>query len=234
MLVKKHRILLVEDDKNLGLVTKDYLETEGFEVDLIEDGKKGLESADKRNYDLLLLDVMLPKTDGFTISKTMRDRGNDTPIIFLTAKNMQEDKIKGLRLGADDYITKPFSPEELILRIEAILRRTASLNSHAEAKPKQAYQIGSYVFDYVNQRLTHPEEDRVLTRKEADLLNVLCRNMNNLVKREDALKSIWGENDYFMGRSMDVYIAKLRKFLKSDPSVSITNVHNSGFKLEVV
>lgn len=226
----KADILLVEDDQNLGFMLKDYLEMEGFKVNLQKNGQAGLESFQKEDFDLCILDVMMPLKDGFDLAKEIKAMSVDTPFIFLTAKDMEQDRISGLKLGAEDYITKPFSTEELKLRMELILRRTSgNLNSSG----KEIYPIGSYAFDYNNQVLKYGEEEKRLTKKEALVLRLLCRNVNQLVRREVALKNIWGADDYFMGRSMDVYIAKLRSYLKKDDKVSIINVHGTGFKLEV-
>ncbi len=225
----KGTILLVEDDKNLGIVIRDFLEFSGFQVILKEDGKAGLNEFTKGTYDLVLLDIMLPLLDGFTVAEEIRKTDCETPIIFLTARSMKEDKLKGFRIGGDDYITKPFSTEELKLRINAILRR-----ARRSAEQKSAvYTIGRYTFDYSNHLLSLAQDERQLTKREAELLRLLCLNMNNVLRRDLALKTIWGEDDYFMGRSMDVYITKLRKMLGGDPSVSIVNIHNTGFRLEV-
>ena len=180
-------------------------------------------------YDLILLDIMLPLLDGFSVAEEIRKSDCETPIIFLTAKNLKEDKLRGFRIGGDDYITKPFSTEELKLRIDAILRRA---RRNPENK-SSIYTIGRYTFDYTNHILSLAKEERQLTKREAELLRLLCLNMNNVLRRDQALKTIWGEDDYFMGRSMDVYITKLRKMLGGDPSVSIVNIHNTGFRLEV-
>lgn len=225
---KKATILLVEDDKNLGIVISDFLEMSDYQVILRENGKDGLDAFKSGNYNLILLDVMLPLMDGFTVAEEIRKVDCEVPIIFITAKALKEDKIKGFRTGADDYLTKPFSTEELKLRINAILRRVKR-NSDPGVN---SFAIGNYKFDYANHLLSSPQGEKQLTRREAELLRLLCLNMNNLLRREVALKSIWGEDDYFMGRSMDVYIAKLRKMLSQDPAVSIVNVHNTGFRLE--
>ena len=222
-------ILLVEDDKNLGIVIRDFLEISGFQVVLKEDGKLGLNEFRNGSYDLILLDIMLPLLDGFSVAEEIRKSDCETPIIFLTAKNLKEDKLRGFRIGGDDYITKPFSTEELKLRIDAILRRARRNPEHKSA----VYAIGQYTFDYSNHLLSLAKEERQLTKREAELLRLLCLNMNNVLRRDQALKTIWGEDDYFMGRSMDVYITKLRKMLGGDPSVSIVNIHNTGFRLEV-
>jgi DNA-binding response OmpR family regulator len=228
----KAHILLVEDDKNLGFVIKDFLSESGFTVDLAENGVIALSKFNAMSFDLCLIDVMLPLKDGFTLGEDIRLKNKQVPIIFLTARSMKEDKIKGFKIGADDYITKPFSTEELLLRIEAILRRTQNNIQNAVVE-KEIYKIGNFVFDYSNQNIIINNEKQNLTRKEADVLRLLCINKNQLVRRDFALKLIWGEDDYFMGRSMDVYITKLRKILKDDESVSIQNIHRTGFKLEV-
>jgi DNA-binding response OmpR family regulator len=227
----KGNILLVEDDKNLGFILTDFLGMSGYQVEHAENGVAGLEIFRIGKFDLCILDVMMPLKDGFTLAREIRAMNENMPIIFLTAKTMKEDKIIGFKIGADDYITKPFSTEELNLRIEAILRRTR-LSILGSDQPA-VYQIGSYTFDYSNQLLTGPETERRLTKKEAEVLRLLCINKNKLLRREIALRMIWGEDDYFMGRSMDVYITKLRKFLARDPKVNITNIHRTGFMLEV-
>ena len=228
---KTAKILLVEDDTNLGIVLSDFLEICNYEVVLATDGIAGMEFFRNGDFDLCLLDVMLPFKDGFTIAEEIRSRNQEIPIIFLTAKNMEKDKIRGLKAGADDYITKPFSTEELSLRIEAILRR--SKYSILKSDLPVVFTIGNYNFDYNNHILKSPKTEVRLTRKEAEVLRLLSINMNKMVRREIALKNIWGEDDYFMGRSMDVYITKLRKFLSGDPNVSIVNIPRTGFKLEV-
>jgi DNA-binding response OmpR family regulator len=219
----------VEDDKNLGIVTRDFLEMSDYEVVLKENGQEGLTEFSCSVYDLVLLDIMLPLMDGFTVAQEIRKKDCDTPIIFITAKVMNDDKLKGFRIGADDYITKPFSTEELKLRISAILRRTQNKTENTG----KVFSIGKYTFDYANHLLSSSSGERRLTKREAELLHLLCLNMNTILRRDIALKTIWGEDDYFMGRSMDVYITKLRKLLGTDPAVSIVNIHNTGFKLEV-
>lgn len=226
----KADILLVEDDQNLGFMLKDYLEMEGFRVNLQKDGQSGLVTFSKNKFDLCILDVMMPVRDGFDLAREIKEKNPDTPFIFLTAKDMEQDRIKGLKIGAEDYITKPFSTEELKLRIEIILRRSTGNGSN---NTREEYKIGSYIFDYKNQLLKLGSEEKRLTKKESLVLRLLCNNINQLVRRETALKSIWGADDYFMGRSMDVYIAKLRSYLKKDDKVNIINVHGTGFKLEV-
>ncbi len=227
----KANILLVEDDKNLAFVLTDYLSISGYNIQHAEDGFAGLELFKNGKFDICILDVMMPLKDGFTLAEEIRVINETVPIIFLTAKTMKEDKIRGFKTGGDDYLTKPFSTEELSLRIEAILRRTrySLLNGEKET----VYSLGKYTFDYSNQILKGPSGEKRLTKKEAEVLRLLCINKNKILRREIALKMIWGEDDYFMGRSMDVYITKLRKFLSEDPAVSITNIHRTGFMLEV-
>ena len=230
--MKNHHvnILLVEDDENLGFMLRDYLQMEGYQVSLKKDGRSGLQALKEQKYDLCILDVMLPVQDGFSMALEIRQTYSDIPFIFLTAKALEEDRIKGLKLGADDYITKPFSTEELKLRLENILKRRGPDDTITQ---QEEYRIGNYIFDFANQVLKLQKEEKRLTKKEAQLLRLLCQNMNTLVRRETALTAIWGADDYFMGRSMDVYIAKLRRYLNADPRVTITNVHGTGFKLEV-
>jgi DNA-binding response OmpR family regulator len=228
--MENKKILLVEDDLNLGIVLKDFLEMEGYAVLHCEDGKSGLKAVKEDDFHLAILDIMLPYIDGFTLADYIRKKNRKIPLIFLTAKSLKEDKIKGFKKGADDYITKPFSTEELILRINAVLRRTNNEDIFDES---EIYRLGSYEFNYSEQLLKHTSKEKTLTKKEADVLRLLCQYKNKLLKREIALTEIWGENDYFMGRSMDVYISKLRKMLKDDPRISIINVHNTGFKLTV-
>ncbi len=225
-------ILFVEDDPNLSMIVMDYLEMSGYNVDHAPDGDKGLDLFRKNKYDLIILDIMMPKKDGFTTAKEIRENNSEIPIIFVTAKTLKEDRIKGFQLGGDDYLTKPFSTEELDLRIQAILKRSMPAE-HAKKILNPEIEIGEFIFDSSNLILKYGNSERVLTRKESGLLKLLCQNMNNLVPREVAMESVWGENDYFIGRSMDVFIAKLRKYLKPDPNVKINNVHGIGFKLEV-
>lgn len=229
---KKASILLVEDDPNLSLVVQDYLEIIGYNTNICINGEEGYEEFIKGNYDLVILDVMMPKKDGFTLATDIRKIDTQTPIIFLTAKSLKEDRIRGFQSGCDDYISKPFSTEELSLRIEAILRRCLPRSKSAK-NLLQKFKIGEYTFDYKNMNLTIGEQEKSLTRKESSLLKLLCEHKNNLLTREKALKVVWGNDDYFIGRSMDVFITKLRKHLKEDPAISITNVHGSGFKLEI-
>lgn len=223
-------ILLAEDDPNLSILLKDFLEIMGYRVILCQDGKSALENFSEE-IDLCIFDVMMPQKDGFTLAKEIRARDPYKPIIFLTAKTLQEDRIKGFMLGCDDYLTKPFSTEELHYRIQAILRR---INHKEAAEDFRVTTIGEYTFDTLNMNLRFRDEEPVsLTRKECELLQVLCQNRNKLLPREFVLKKIWGTDDYFIGRSMDVFITKLRKHLRHDPDISITNVHGVGFRLEV-
>lgn len=227
------RILFVEDDANLSMILQDYLEMIGYSVNRARDGEEGLKYFLSGTYDLLILDVMMPKKDGFSLAEDVRERNQTIPIIFLTAKSLKEDRIKGFNYGCDDYITKPFSTEELSLRIKAILKRCAISGMNDQQNDADSFTLGKFEFDSENMVLECGDEIRNLTRKEAGLLKLLCLNKNNLLAREVALETIWGDTDYFIGRSMDVFIAKLRKYLKADPDVKITNVHGIGFKLEV-
>jgi two-component system, OmpR family, response regulator len=225
----KYRILLAEDDPNLGTVLKDSFELDDNYVELYNDGEKAWKAFNKDDFDICILDVMMPVKDGFTLAKEIRKVDKTIPIIFLTAKSMQEDKIEGLKIGADDYITKPFSFEELNLRVNAIMRRveTAYMPDENQAE----YKIGLYVFNDAERTLKLGSSEQKLTTKEADLLKLLAYNANKVLDREIALKSIWGNDNYFTGRSMDVYITKLRKYLKEDENIEIVNIHGKGFKL---
>jgi two-component system, OmpR family, response regulator len=225
---QKIKLLLAEDDENLGLLLKEYLIAKGFEADLYPDGEAAYKGFMKEHYDICILDIMMPKKDGFALAKDIRIINTDIPIIFLTAKTLKDDVIEGFKLGADDYITKPFSMEELIFRIEAILRRT-SLESQSSSQ--QVFTLGKYTFDTRKQTLSDEKESVKLTTKESDLLKLLCQNANKVLERNYALKSIWIDDNYFNARSMDVYITKLRKHLKDEPSVEIINVHGKGYKL---
>ena len=227
----KTRILLVEDDANLSMVLKDYLEMLGYDAVLRNDGVAGLEAFKEFDFGLCILDVMMPKKDGFQLAKEIREINQNIPLIFLTAKTLKDDRITGFKIGCDDYITKPFSTEELSLRINAILKRCEV--QYSQQKQPDVYQLGTITFDHKNMLLIHDGKEYTLTRKEAALLSLLAANKNQLVEREYALEKIWGSSDYFIGRSMDVFIAKLRKLLKMDPNIQITNVHGTGFKLEV-
>ncbi len=229
---KKAKLLLAEDDENLGLLLKEYLIAKGFDTDLYGDGEVAYAGFKKHDYDLCILDIMMPKKDGITVARDIRILNQDVPIIFLTAKNLKEDILEGFRTGADDYITKPFSMEELIFRIEAILRRTSQ---DGKVGAEQAiYKLGRYTFDPRKQVLLDQGEETVkLTTKESELLRLLCNNANKVLERNFALKTIWIDDNYFNARSMDVYITKLRKHLKDEPSVEIINVHGKGYKLVI-
>jgi DNA-binding response OmpR family regulator len=223
----KTKVLLAEDDENLGVLLKEYLKVKNYDTDLYADGDVAFKGfRDKGNYDICILDVMMPIKDGYTLAKEIRQMSPNIPIIFLTAKSMKEDIVEGFSSGADDYMTKPFNIEELILRIEAVLRRSGAGDSS-----QTSYKIGNYTFNAIKQILTLGEEEQKLTSKEADLLRYLCVNRNGVLDRNFALRTIWNDDSYFNARSMDVYITKLRKFLKDDPSVQIINVRGKGFKL---
>lgn len=222
-------ILLVEDDFNLGLVVQDLLKLEGYTVHLARDGKEGLQRFNSARYDLCLLDVMLPAKDGFTLAEDIRKINADVPIVFLTAKGMPTDKVKGFKTGADDYITKPFENDELLLRIKAILRRSGA--SPADAAPTE-YRIGTYTYNPSGYMLCINQRCTKLTRKEADLLKLLCEHKNKVIERDLIANMVWGDDSYFVGRSMDVFITRLRKHLADDPAVAIENVHGVGFRLK--
>lgn len=226
--MKNKRILFVEDDLNLGFVVKDQLQAEGFQVDWEKEGRSGLKLALNDNYDLAILDVMLPQMSGFEIAEELVEVKPDLPFLFLTAKSMIADKVKGLKLG-QDYLTKPFEFEELIVRIKNILERQ-QINQKSD---QVEFEIGSYTFDYINQYLERGESKQKLTKKQADLLRLLCLHKNEVMPRDLALNAIWGNNDYFNGRSMDVFISKIRKYLKADENIQIINIHGVGFKLAV-
>jgi len=223
------KILLVEDDNNLGTIIKEYLYVKGFEVTHCLNGEEGLNIFKPDEFDLCIIDIMMPKMDGFTMAKKIRNI-DSTPFIFLTARSMLNDKIEGFNLGADDYITKPFSMEELILRINAILKRSKRTE---DEKKKDEFKIGIYTFNHRKQVLYFKNKEQKLTSKETELLKLLCENKNNLLERSAALLKIWKNESYFTSRSMDVYIAKLRRYLKYDPKIQIINIHGTGFKLLV-
>ena len=226
--MKKVSILLAEDDPNLGQLLKNYLIARDYEATLVTDGARAKDLFRKEKYQLCLLDVMMPELDGFALAREIRELDPHIPIIFLTAKNLKEDVIEGFKSGADDYLTKPFSMEELIYRIEAILRRSSKRSTEASAG---FYEIGKYSFDVTKQLLTFNEQSRKLTTKESELLNLLCRHRNEVLERNFALRSIWIDDNYFNARSMDVYITKLRKYLNRDENVQILNIHGKGYKL---
>ncbi len=232
----KPSILLVEDDQNFGDVLKSYLEMNDFEITLRTDGEKGKIAFDNGEFDLCIFDVMMPKKDGFTLAKEIRETDKRTPIIFLTAKTMNEDIVRGLKLGADDYITKPFNSEELLLRVHAILKR--SQNGGLEDEDNRTeFEFGSFTFDFPLRRLIYDDGEKVdeskLSPKEAQLLRLFCLNLNNVLTRSEALTKIWGEDNYFTARSMDVFVTKLRKYLKIDENIEIVNIHGNGFQLLV-
>ncbi len=229
---KKHKahLLYVEDDEALSFVTKDNLELAGYKITYAADGQEALKLFKKGNYDLAILDVMLPFVDGFEVAKKIRAKNVLIPIIFLTAKSLKEDKLHGLRIGGDDYLTKPFNMEELLLKIEIFLRRSLSPVLHSDG---EVIKLRSYTFDYNNLLVRHGEEESSLTQKEADLLMFFSKHQNQLVKRSDILLALWGEDDYFLGRSMDVFITRLRKYLKKDEGIKIENVRGVGFRFLV-
>lgn len=227
----KTRVLLVEDDPSLGTLLEEYLNAKGFETKLADDGNKGYDTFCKGTFDLLLLDVMMPHKDGITLAKEIRLNDKNVPIIFLTAKSMKEDTIEGFNAGGDDYITKPFSMEELMVRINAVLRR--SNKNRSQDTDESSFSIGKYSFNSEKQLLLHNATEQKLTTKESQLLRLLCVHKNDVLDRNFALKTIWHDDNYFNGRSMDVYIAKLRKYLKDDSKVEIINIHGKGFKLLV-
>ena len=224
---QKTKILVCEDDENLGMLLREYLRIKNYDVDLFPDGELGFKAFSREKYDLCILDVMMPKKDGFTLAQDIRALNNSVPIIFLSAKSLKEDVLEGFRSGADDYMTKPFNMEELIFRIEAILKRTNSQKERAQT----SFEFGKFTFDAKCKELVFEDEIMHLTTKETDLLMLLARNGTNVLERNYALKTIWIDDNYFNARSMDVYITKLRKKLQKDPTVQILNVHGKGYKL---
>jgi DNA-binding response OmpR family regulator len=226
---KKQRILLCEDEESLGMLLREYLQAKGFDAELYLDGEAGYRAFTRGQYDMCLLDVMMPKMDGIALAKEIRLLNQDIPIIFLTAKNLKDDILDGFKAGADDYLTKPFSMDELVCRMEAIMRRVKGKVQKAQT----VYQLGNYTFDSQRQLLTCADSTAKLTTKESELLALLCAHSNQVLERELALKTIWIDDNYFNARSMDVYITKLRKHLKSDPRIEINNVHGKGYRLIV-
>ena len=224
---EKLRILLCEDDENLGMLLREYLQAKGYNADLYADGESGYKAFLKGKYDICVLDIMMPKKDGFQLAQEIRTINSDVPVIFLTAKALKEDILEGFKIGADDYITKPFSMEELVLRIEAILRRVKG----KKGKEVTVYKIGKFTFDTQRQVLILGDEQTKLTTKESELLTLLCIHVNDVLERDLALKTIWMDDNYFNARSMDVYITKLRKLLRADPEIEINNVHGRGYRL---
>ncbi len=230
-------ILLIEDDPNFGDVLRSYLEMNDYQVTLAQDGVLGLEAFRKQAYDLVVLDVMMPRKDGFTVAREIREKNQEVPLIFLTAKTMKEDILQGFKIGADDYITKPFNSEELLYRVQAVLKRT---NKHLDPREQQReFSIGRYHFDHTTRILTFQdakpgeESEWKLSPKESDLLRLFCLHVNDVLPRSEALTKIWNEDTYFTARSMDVFITKLRKYLSKDPAIEIVNIHGNGFQLLV-
>ena len=222
----KAKILLAEDDQALGFVITDNLQRQNFDVCWCKDGSEAFEKYQTENIDICLLDVMLPGKDGFSLAEEIRKHNQQVPILMLTARNMQEDRINGFQKGADDYIVKPFSMEELLLRIDVFLKRS-NVNYNSQVK----FNLGKFIFDFGGLELTSDSHTKILTQKEAELLRLLCQNQNKILKREVILRSIWGDDDYFMGRSLDVFISRLRKYVKDDPTIEIQNYPRVGFKL---
>lgn len=224
---EKIKILLCEDDENLGMLLREFLQAKGFNADLYPDGEKGYKAFLKGKYDICVLDVMMPRKDGFTLAQEIRNVNSEVPIVFLTAKNLKDDILEGFKIGADDYITKPFSMEELVVRIDAILRRVKGKKD----REVTLFRIGKFTFDTQKQVLVSEDSTQKLTTKESELLALLCSHVNDILERNYALKTIWVDDNYFNARSMDVYITKLRKLLKSDPAIEIINIHGKGYKL---
>ena len=223
----KVKVLLAEDDNNLGMLLESYIKAKGFDVDLARDGKQALEKFNEGNYHFCILDVMMPEMDGFTVAKEIRAIDKKVPILFLTAKAMKEDKLEAFSIGGDDYMTKPFSMEELVARIEAILKRSSGGVEILD----DTFSIGRFSFNPMKRIINIDGEEHRLTTKESQLLKLLVKNKNQILDRQAALRAIWGDDNYFNGRSMDVYIAKLRKILKADEKIEIMNIHGKGFKL---
>jgi DNA-binding response OmpR family regulator len=221
------RLMYVEDDEVLAFVTKDNLELKGYQVSHFTNGRSAYQEYLKEHFDLCIVDIMLPIMDGFTLAKEIRALDKEIPIIFLTAKSLKEDKIKGLQIGADDYILKPFSFEELVLKIEVFLKRKYIV----EVKDRRIYKVGTYTFDYPDLKLVHHTNEKRLTQKEAEVLKFLIDHKNEIIQRSEILKKVWKQDDYFTGRSLDVFISRLRKYLSEDPSILIENIHSVGFKL---
>jgi two-component system, OmpR family, response regulator VicR len=223
------RLLLLEDDPNLGFVIREHLEAHGFAVTLKTNGVDGLAETDKARFDLLLVDVMMPKKDGFTFTREFRERDSVTPIIFLTAKALKEDRVEGFKIGGDDYVTKPFSIDELLLRIKAVLRRTQA--PHPREEEDGTYRLGALTFDARRQLLTGPKTTQNLTSRETELLRMLAARPNEPVGRSEILKKVWGDDTIFNGRSLDVFVSKIRKYLSADPALEIKSVHGKGYRL---
>jgi DNA-binding response OmpR family regulator len=226
----KIKILLVEDDTSLGFIISDQLKSDGYSVTLCTDGAEGFKRFNEEKFHLCIFDVMMPKKDGFSLARDVRKINTEIPILFLTAKSMTEDKVEGFKAGGDDYLTKPFNVEELQLRISALLKR---VNIITENEDVTIIQIGEYLFDTLNYNLKHPKFEKTLTKKEAQILKILCKFKNQVVPRDVVLNAVWGQDDYFVGRSLDVFITKLRKYFSKDESIQISNIHGIGFKLEL-
>ncbi len=227
----KAKILLAEDDTNLGFVVSDQLKSEGYSVTLALDGSEAFQKFNQDKFHLCIFDVMMPKKDGFSLAKDIRNIDKEIPILFLTAKSMTEDKIEGFKIGGDDYLTKPFDFQELLLRIKSLLKR---VNIVEEEVNDKIINLSTYIFDTENYKLTHPNFEKSLTKKEAQILAILCKFKNQVVSREIVMNAVWGQEDYFIGRSLDVFITKLRKYFSEDEKIQISNIHGIGFKLEIL
>lgn len=226
----KVKILLAEDDTNLGFILSDQLKSSGFQITLALDGAEAFQKFNQDTFHLCIFDVMMPKKDGFSLAKDIRDINSEIPILFLTAKSMTEDKIEGFKVGGDDYLTKPFDFEELLLRIKSLLKR---VNIKTEEEIDKKIALSTYVFDTENYTLKHANFEKSLTKKEAQILTILCKYTNQVVSREIVMNAVWGQEDYFIGRSLDVFITKLRKYFSEDENIQISNIHGIGFKLEI-
>jgi DNA-binding response OmpR family regulator len=227
----KIKILLVEDDLNLGLIISDHLKSDGYAVSLCNNGVEAMQRFNEDKFHLCIFDVMLPRKDGFTLTRDIRKTNSEIPILFLSARGMTEDKVEGFNAGGDDYLSKPFSIEELQLRIKALLKR---VNIKVDEKEQTNYLLGIFVFDTENQTLVSNDQVKTLTKKEVQILKILFKYKNQVVSREVILNAVWGQNDYFIGRSLDVFITKLRKYLREDPKILISNIHGVGFKFEIL
>ena len=227
----KVKILLVEDDLNLGLIISDHLKSDGYAVSLCNNGVEAMQRFNEDKFHLCIFDVMLPRKDGFTLTRDIRKMNSEIPILFLSARGMTEDKVEGFNAGGDDYLSKPFSIEELQLRIKALLKR---VNIKVDEKEQTNYLLGIFVFDTENQTLVSNDQIKTLTKKEVQILKILFKYKNQVVSREVILNAVWGQNDYFIGRSLDVFITKLRKYLREDPKILISNIHGVGFKFEIL
>ena len=227
----KVNILLVEDDLNLGIILSDQLKSDGYAVSLCNNGVEAMQRFNEDKFHLCIFDVMLPRKDGFTLTRDIRKTNTAIPILFLSARGMTEDKVEGFNAGGDDYLSKPFSIEELQLRIKALLKR---VNIKVDEKEQTNYALGIFVFDTENQTLVLKDQVKTLTKKEVQILKLLFKHKNQVVSREVILNAIWGQNDYFVGRSLDVFITKLRKYLREDPKILISNIHGVGFKFEIL